>query len=260
MIPQNLILLPTRNRDGGIKPIKGFVNRSFETISWVSVYDCYPGTKIKFFLGIHLRPETSSALIEVKYGIIENETWSILPINWRCIDQATWLKFFDLYIKNDAICYIDLEQCRKLKRQIATLPDGKTPAFNCDLDMYTGDLNKKINECLVSRFLHTWQVKFSIFLLYGDKISLANELNDIASAMSNISDVSYNIKHDKYGNKRRECIEELSGVEVALKAKEDALSKKFEESADAMNLLSEKYGIEIDIDEHCCSKSKLEVM
>ena len=266
MISKKLALSAVKNCDGGIESIKGFLNRTFATTSWVSVENRYAGTKMKFLLGIHLLTgETSShALIEVKYGLLEPGKWSVMPNQWRHIDRATWLKFFDLFIENDdpvsSLNWDRLEQCRKMKYWMTTLPDGKTPAFNCDLDMNVGKLNRIISECLVFQFLDVWQVLFPIFILYGDRISTAKELIDIASALSSINDVAYNIKYDRYGIKRQEFIEKLSKLETALKAKEDALSKKLEESADALNLLSEKYGIEIDIDEHCCSKPNLGVM
>ena len=257
MLSNRLALSAIKNRDGGIEPIKGFINRTFETTSYARIENRYGGTKVKFLLGVHLRIDEPSfhALIEVKYGILEYENQQTLPNQWKHIDKATWLKFFNLVIENgDPVSplYCDyVELCRQMKYLMTTLPDGKTLAFNCDLGMNVGKLNRRISGCLVSQFLDTWLVKFPIFILYGEKISTAKELNDIASALSDIKFVSHNIKHNKYENKRQECIEKLSGLENVLKAKEDELSKQFEEAADAMNLLSEQYGIELDMDKHC---------
>ena len=90
-----------------------------------------------------------------------------------------------------------------------------------------------------------------IYILYGEKISTAKELDNIVSALSDMRYVIHNIRHNKYGNKRQEYIEKLSMLEATLRAREDELSKKFEEAADNMNILSEQYGIEIDLDKRC---------
>lgn len=261
MSSEKLYLTAVKNVDAGIEPIKGFVNRAFVTTSWFRIDNCYEGTRMRFLLGVHIEPPPSQwAFVEVKYGVLDKDDWGIPADKWKRIDYITWLRFVDMFVGEERSFDCEsLDQCRQIKCLLTTLPDGKTPAIKCDLGMNVGKIANRLSDCLVGRFLTTWQVKFPLFLLYGDRISNARELNDISAALTDINDVAYNIKSDRHNVRKSECIDNLKGLEISLKAWEDELSELFEESADAMNILSDTYGIEIDIEERCCTKPEVEV-
>ena len=261
MSAEKLYLTAVKNVDVGIEPIKGFVNRAFVTSSCFRIDNCYDGTRMCFLLGVHIEPPPSQwAFVEVKYGVLDKDDWGVPADKWKRIDYITWLRFVDMFVGEESSFNCEsLEQCRQIKCLLTTLPDGNTPAIKCDLGMNVGKTANRLSDCLVGRFLTTWQVKFPLFLLYGDRISTARELNDIAAALTDINDVAYSIKIDRHNVKKRECIDKLKGLEISLKEKEDELSELFEESADAMNILSDTYGIEIDIEERCCTKPEVEV-
>ena len=248
-----LYLASVKNADVGVKSIKGFVNRSFVSIPWFSVCDSYFNTRMKFLLAAHTKKDcdgTYSAFVEVKYGIAPKSGYTISSEQWKSIDRETWLKFFRVATRdgNDNM----------LKPLMTILPGGETPAFHCDLGFNRMPL-RSMCCCAVANFLDCWRVEFPIFLLYGDRISSFQDLKEISSAMTSINSVCFSVKNNTYGNRREKAIEELGDLELKLEVFEEALSQVMEESADAMNILSDKYGIEIDIDEHCCSKPEVEV-
>lgn len=255
----NLNLSPIRNVDVGVESMEGFINRSFVTKSWFFVRDRYLGTKMKFILGMHFHRGVDGifpyALLEVKYTVESlSGDFGISKYKLKSIDQETWLRFFDLFMEDFRVQEDRL--CQRMKQLLTTLPDGKTPAFKCDLFDVT-NFGNVLGECLVSQFLGTFRWEFPLFLLYGDRISTSMELDNILKVMTDIDDISYYVKHNIYETKRKESIDALLNLESEVSAKERELSNVFEKSADAMNMLSDQYGIEIDLDNACCPIPKI---
>ena len=253
----------TRNDEVGVESLKGYVNRSFKT-SYIRLNDSYVGSHMLFAIGVHYKPENWSsgldpekALVEVKYSIRDLYNKGFGNPSWKTIPDEVWRKFFSLFPDDE---FADEKfSCRyflrNMEESLSTLPDGKTPCFVCSLHPDTvKKLNRQIENCLVMNFLNEWQVKFPIFVKYWDRISTAKELNDIVSAFEQMSEVSYSVKFNKYGREKEETIDKLTGFEKLLAQLEDKRSRFFEEAADAMNELSREFGIELDIDDHCCSK------
>ena len=251
-----------RNAEVGVENLKGFVNRSYRLTNF-RIEDSYAGCMMGIALGVHIEQgkisndETCPALVEVKYCIIPNSAGRPAHPTWTSIPEEVWLKFFSLFPKDK---FADEKfSCRhflsEMAKGITTLPDGKTPCFKVKLDPFSGKgLTKRLEDSSVVQFMDEWQVKFPIFVKYWDRISTARELNDIAAALDEICNVAYAVKYNKNGVQKKEVIEAIGGYEILLAKKEALLSQVFEEAADAMNQLSEEFGIEIDIDDHCRSK------
>ena len=251
-----------RNAEVGVENLKGFVNRSYRLTN-LRIEDSYVGCMMGIALGVHIEQdkisndETFPAFVEVKYCIIPNSAGRPAHPTWTSIPEEVWLKFFSLFPKDK---FADEKfSCRhflsEMAKGITTLPDGKTPCFKVNLDPFSGKgLTKRLEDSSVVQFMDAWQVKFPTFVKYWDRIWTAKELNDLVSAFDEIGEVSYSVKHNKYGKEKVEVLDKISGYEKLLAQREADQAKLFEEAADAMNELSEKFGIEIDIDEHCCSK------
>ena len=267
MMPRNhkISIEQTRNDEVGVESLKGYVNRSFKT-QYIQLNDSYVGSHMLFASGVHYKPEnwsgvgssvldTSKALVEVKYSIRDFSNKGFGNPSWKTIPDEVWRKFFSLFSPFADEKFSCRYFLKNMEENFSTLPDGKTPCFVCSLYSDTvKKLNRRIENCLVMNFLNEWQVKFPIFVKYWDKISTAKELNDIVVAFDQLSDVSYSVKFNKYGREKKETIDKLTGFEKLLAELEDKRSKFFEEAADAMNELSQEFGIELDIDDHCCSK------
>lgn len=259
---RKMTLGSARNADIGVGNLNGFVNRSF-LLPNIGMDDSYVGSVMGFSIGVHVEQDVVecvgpySALVEVKYCILENNSSRPSHPTWTNIPADVWRKFFDLYPKDDGTedafnCH---KWCRKLENGMTTLPDGKTPCFKLELgDEEGSSIAKRLGASPLVKFMSDWQVKFPIFVKYWDRISTARELNDIAAAMDEICNVAYSVKYNRHGVQKKEVIEAIGGYEILLAKKEALLSQVFEEAADAMNQLSEEFGIEIDIDDHCRSK------
>lgn len=259
---RNITLGSAKNADIGVGSLNGFVNRSFRLPN-IGIDDSYVGSRMGLALGVHVERDVVecvgpySALVEVKYCILENNSSRPPHPTWTNIPADVWSKFFDLYPKDDgtADAFNCHKWCRMLENGMTTLPDGETPCFKLVLgDEEGSSIAKRLGASPLVKFIYEWQVKFPIFVKYWDRISTARELNDIAAALDKICNVAYSVKYNKYGGQKKEVIEAIGGYEILLAKKEALLSQVFEEAADAMNQLSEEFGIEIDIDDHCRSK------
>lgn len=242
-----------RNADIGVESLRGFNTRSF-TLSELTIDDSYVGSQMGFALGVHAQND-GSALVEVKYRVVEfaNPLWS--GISWKNIPEKVWRKFFDMHrtatfpgMTSDLKCFI---LCRMLENGLATLPDGKTPCFKIELDDCKNPSTNQMSRCPIVKFMEAWQAKFPVFLKYWDRISTVGDLCDLVAAIDQISEVAYSIKTGLYKTRKHDAILELKNYEAHLEALENQLSKVYEDAADAMNELADKFGIELDLNDHC---------
>lgn len=261
----NILVTSARNTDIGIESLAGFVNRSF-ILSEILIPDSYVKSQMGFALGVHAQKD-GSALVEVKYRIIEHVNTLNQNISWKNIPEKIWRKFFDMYrtsikgmieseepwTESDAKCH---ELCLKLKDGLMTLSDGKTPCFKIELGDYKKLSAKQMLCCPIVTFMKLWRVQFPMFIKYGDKVSNMEDFNELVIAFNGISDVMYSIKMGNYKTKKQAAIHKLKRYEEYLMTLEDNLSKIYEGAASAMNELADNFGIEIDLDNHCCENVK----
>ena len=244
---------PARNEDIGVGNLRGFINRSF-LLSEITIADSYAESEMGFALGVHAQKD-GSALVEVKYRVIEYAKPLGPGVSWKNIPEKVWRKFFDMHrttmetkTTSDLKCF---KLCRTLENGFATLPDGKTPCFKIELDDCKNPSVKQVLCCPIVKFLEVWQFKFPVFLKYWDKISTMKDLKDLVDAIDRISEVAYSIKTNTLKARKHDAICELKKYEMRLAELEDKLSKVYEDAADAMNELVDKFGIELDLDDHC---------
>ena len=256
----NILVTSARNTDIGIESLAGFVNRSF-ILSETWIPDSYAGSKMGFALGVHAQKD-GSALVEVKYRVVEHTNTLGQNVSWKNIPETVWRKFFDMYrtsikgmmeseeswTESDAKCH---DLCRTLWNGLTTLSDGQTPCFKIELDGYK-KISTWVSRCPIVTFLKLWRVQFSLFIKYGDRVSNTRDFNELVIAFNGISDVIYSIKLGDYKNKKQAALYVLKQYEEHLMKLEDNQDKICEGAADAMNELADKFGIEIDLDNHCC--------
>ena len=245
----HILIKSARNTDIGIESLAGFVNRSF-ILSEILIPDSYVKSQMGFALGVHAQKD-GSALVEVKYRIIEHVNTLDQSISWKNIPELVWRKFFDMHrpiIESNVKCH---DLCRTLGNGLTTLPDGKTPCFKIEFDGYK-KLSARVSRCPIVTFLKLWRVRFPLFIKYGDKVSNMRDFNELVIAFNGISDVIYSIKLGDYKTKKQSAIHELKRYEEYLRTLEDKQDKICEGAAAAMNELADKFGIEIDLDDNRC--------
>ena len=250
----NILVTSARNTDIGIESLAGFVNRSF-ILREILIPDSYPQSRMGFALGVHAQKD-GSALVEVKYRIIEHVNTLDQNVSWKNIPETVWRKFFDMHrpiIESNVKCH---NICRTLGNGLTTLPDGKTPCFKIEFDGYKKLSAKQISCCPIVTFLKLWRVRFPLFIKYGDKVSNMEDFNELVIAFNGISDVIYSIKLGDYKTKKQSAIHKLKRYEEYLRTLEDKQDKICEGAASAMNELADNFGIEIDLDNYCCENVK----
>ena len=242
-----------RNDDIGVGNLRGFLNRSF-LLSEITICDSYAESEMGFALGVHAQGD-GSALVEVKYRVIEYAKPLGPGISWKNIPEKVWRKFFDMHrttmetgTTSDLKCF---KLCRTLENGFATLPNGETPCFKIELDDCKNLSAKQVSCCPIVKFLEVWQSKFPVFLKYWDRVSTMKDLKDLVDAIDRISQVAYSIKTNTLKARKHDAICELKNHERRLVELEDKLSKVYEDAADAMNELVDKFGIELELDDHC---------
>ena len=249
----HILIKSARNTDIGIESLLGFVNRSF-ILSEILIPDSYPQSRMGFALGVHAQKD-GSALVEVKYRVVEHANTLDQNVSWKNIPETVWRKFFDMHrpiIESNVKCH---DLCRTLGNGLTTLPDGKTPCFKIEFDGYK-KLSARVSCCPIVTFLKLWRVRFPLFIKYGDKVSNMRDFNELVIAFNGISDVIYSIKLGDYKTKKQSAIHELKQYEEYLRTLEDKQDKICEGAAAAMNELADNFGIEIDLDNHCCENVK----
>ena len=249
----HILVKSARNTDIGIESLAGFVNRSF-ILSEILIPDSYPQSRMGFALGVHAQKD-GSALVEVKYRIIEHVNTLDQSISWKNIPEQVWRKFFDMHrpiTESNVKCH---DICRTLGNGLTTLSDGNTPCFKIEVDGYK-KLSAWVSCCPIVTFLKLWRVRFPFFIKYGDKVSNMRDFNELVIAFNGISDVIYSIKLGNYKAKKQSALCELKQYEEYLMTLEDNQDKICEGAADAMNELADKFGIEIDLDNYCSDNVK----
>lgn len=246
----HILIKSARNTDIGIESLSGFVNRSF-ILSEILIPDSYPQSRMGFALGVHAQKD-GSALVEVKYRVVEHTNALDQSISWKNIPELVWRKFFDMHrpiTESNVKCH---DICRTLGNGLTTLSDGKTPCFKIEFDGYKKLSAKKMSYCPIVTFLKLWRVRFPFFIKYGDKVSNMEDFNELVIAFNGISDVIYSIKLGNYKAKKQSALYALKQYEEYLMTLEDKQDKICEGAADAMNELADNFGIEIDLDDHRC--------
>ena len=246
----NILVTSARNTDIGVESLMGFITRSF-VLSEIQIPDSSGKSQMGFAIGVHAQKD-GSALVEVKYRIIEHVNTLNQSISWKNIPEQVWRKFFDMHrpiIESNVKCH---DLCRTLGNGLTILPDGKTPCFKIEFDGYKKLSAKQISCCPIVTFLKLWRVRFPFFIKYGDKVSNMEDFNELVIAFNGISDVIYSIKLGDYKNKKQDALYSLKQCEEYLMTLEHKQDKICEGAATAMNELADKFGIEIDLDNHCC--------
>ena len=245
----NILVTSARNTDIGIESLVGFVNRSF-ILSEILIPDSYVKSQMGFALGVHAQKD-GSALVEVKYRVVEHANTLGQNVSWKNIPEQVWRKYFDMHrpiTESNVKCH---DICRTLGNGLTTLSDGKTPCFKIEFDGYK-KLSAWVSRCPIVTFLKLWRVRFPFFIKYGDKVSNMRDFNELVIAFNGISDVIYSIKLGDYKTKKQSALCELKRYEEYLMTLEDKQDKICEGAADAMNELADNFGIEIDLDDHRC--------
>ena len=242
-----------RNEELGINQFKGYVNRSFNTTS-IRIDDSFIGSRIHFGLGVHYKESAGIVLVEVKYLLSKHQMrWFDKNTKWKVIPKEVWDKFFKMYLDDEyAGQYCCLDICRDMANAITATAPYKSLCFKCKYDeSQRGGLSKWVENCLPVLFIREWQVKFSTFVKYHNVISNPKELNALVAAMEDISGVSYNIKHNVSEGRKEEFMDRIASHQSEIEANTRELERICSEGADAMNELSDKFGIELDLSQDC---------
>ena len=248
----NIRLAPTRNADVGVANMPGKLNRSFETRDF-SIDDGYAGTRVRLAFGVHIdkspdwnEPGQTNALVEVRAKIVPKGGSTFDNSLWKPIGKDVWDKFLDIYAV-DPREYRMHSVHKDMRNLMVVGDDGKTVYFKCCIDAKYGMLKNRVSEIYLSLFLAKRAESFSTFLKYHDRINTFSDLVAICDAMGGLAAVSYNVKHKRHVIWKRDLLEKLNGYRAQLAEKEAALNMIYEQAADAMNELSDRFGIEVDV-------------
>jgi len=99
----------------------------------------------------------------------------------------------------------------------------------------------------VADFLRATQPQLGTTILFPDKITDYADAENIFNALYNLHSTNWDIEHDWYGDRIRENLNELKKCQNKLIEIEDKIQKVCEDAADSMNILSERYGIEVNV-------------
>ena len=226
-----------RNDDLGIDQFKGYINRSFNTSSF-RIEDSYAGSRIQFGFGVHYKAAESIALVEVKYllskhqsGLFsEGETWKVVP-------KEAWEKFFNMF---DSFSI-----CSAMRKAMVDERQGRPLCFACE--MHCSPSIGKLVDILPLDFLEVWKDMFPVFIKYHKVIKGRKDLDDMVSAMDDLHDASWKIKVDSYASRKKEIMEKLKRTESEIENNAKLLEDVYSEGAEAMNVLQEQFGIELDL-------------
>jgi hypothetical protein len=246
--PKSISLRRTRNEEVGVPVIRGYHTKSFVTKNFV-ISDRQQGTYVGICLGVHI-PSNGVGDAKVEIG------FSLAPyrMQWKPIDKDVWLKFFNM-CGSWSGTKPSIVLLQKMRDGMDDLPNGQV-CFSINLnDDKSSGLDMKLYQSYIVEFLYDWQSTFTIFLKYHDRISNVDELVELKKTLHKLVDVSYLCREDKYAIQKAQAIEKLRKLEADLNGYADRLDKLYEDAADALNELSDKYGIEIDLNDNCCEKS-----
>ena len=262
LCPKSISLWQATNKEVGVPVIRGYRTKSFVTRDFV-ISDCRRRTCVGICLGVHIPSnKVGDAKVEIRFGLApfvarDNK------MQWKLIDKDVWIKFFDMcgswYGAKSSTTLLQkkpsIALLQKMRDGMDVLPNGQI-CFNINLngDKSSG-LDMKLYHSYIVEFLYDWQSTFTIFLKYHDRISNVDDLVELEMTLYKLFDVSYLCNGDKYAIQKSQAIEKLKKLEADLNGYVERLDKLYEDAADALNELSGKYGIEIDLNDNCCEKS-----
>lgn len=246
----DIILKPVKNAVVGVAQLKGYTNRSLATRDFC-INDCYAGTRVAIYLGIHIHDDGkvafdwfgNNAKVEMGFRILPKGGSYFDKTLWRPVEKEVMLKFLSLY-DHVAMEGEEREVLANMKSRMSTLPNGR---LCWDYYIGKGPLESATRGCYIRTFLANWNCSFVTFLKYHDRINTIDELVEIQNAMDEICSVAYNIKNPRIEHQKAERIEKLAKYEKFLAEKEAAINKCYEDAATALNELSERFGIEVDV-------------
>ena len=241
--------------------MKSYINTYKGYVSIAQTHNPDEYDRVNFIILLHQKGD--EVRFELVYGIGNNSKWSFPEFVWKPIPIEVWDVLFkdnkdggyeSRILSKDIIgddWYGNWCGDPNKGKKLSIVREGDRVFFVSSkrmLQTYMGGIGMEfMDDMPVADFLRVTLAQLGTAILFPGKVTDYADAENIYNSLYNLHTTHWDIEHNWYGDRIKENLKELKECQDKLIEIEDKIQKVCEEAADSMNILSDRYGIEVKV-------------